>query len=316
MRTQILILSLIIPGLSSAASYFVSTQVSLSNALYAAAVSAADDDIRLAPGVFRMPTPVSLEIQGALTLSGGWSGTFFGMCRQHEFGAKTTLLGRPENSFYLRPCAALNLERVDFVSWGSVAIVDTFSDPAPSVLPEIRISRCGFHASTRGLFLIIRGPQTRIENSLFTGNTMEGLKVFAYPETPGVKFLPQFNTFAENNFSLFVNGGNPPSRLQTRALNTVFVKQVTQDLQIYRPFTEVKHFFWNTAGILTLTSNSTGNLSGNAGLNSQLPPINGSQLIDAGASDSLVRPKFDYAGGSRLQGLRPDIGAYEAAAVL
>ncbi len=317
MRYLMFIVFVLSPCMSTAATYCVKTGAQLISALNAAAASAADDEIRVASGAFENLPAVSLEIQGGLTLSGGWSTLTFGLsCTKQVLGAKTWMFGSAENAFYLRPRAALHLERLDFVGWSSVAISDSFPEPAPRVLPEIRISRSSFNAmSARGLFLIVKRHHTLIENSLFAGNALEGLKVFGYPDlASGAKLVLQFNTFSDNQVGMFVNGGNPPSLLDVRILNSVFSDQDLYDIEIYGPVAEVKNSLWNTAGLLTLSPDSTANLTGSAGLNSQLRPLPGSQLIDAGSFDPAIRPKFDYVGSSRLQGLFPDIGAFEGAA--
>jgi len=309
-RTQILIISLLIPCLSSAASYCVSSQARLYEVLNTAALSAADDDIRVAAGVFNMPAQINLEIQGALTISGGWSSLFFDMCGKQALGAKTTLLGNIDYGVYLRPRSALNLDRIDFVRWSNIAIRDSFPEPVPAILPEIRISRCGFSAMRSwGLNLAITRHHTRIENSVFTGNGANALRFFSVPET-AIQHLVQFNTIADNAGGIFVNTN---ANAQLRVLNTVSTNNAYGDLEVYGTVPQVKNSFWNV-GMLTLSPDCTGNLSGTAGLNSQLRPLAGSQLIDAGAFAQQVRPKFDYAGSPRLLALRPDIGAYEGAA--
>ena len=317
MRFLLLVALVLSPCLSTAATYCVKTNPQLISALNAAAASAADDEIRIASGVFDDVPVVNLEVQGGLTISGGWSTLAFGIsCTKQALGAKTWLFGSAEHGFYLRPRADLHIERLDFVGWHGVAITDSFPEPAPRVLPEIRIARSSFSAmSARGLFLIIKRHHARIENSLFAGNAYEGLKVFAFPElASGANLVLQFNTFSENNVGVFVNGGNPPSLLNMRILNSVFSNQNLFDIDIYGPVVEVKNSLWNTTGLLNLSPSSTANRTGNAGLDRQLRPLQSSQLIDAGNFDPAIRPKFDYVGNNRLQNLLPDIGAYEGAA--
>ncbi len=291
-----------------AATHCVDNAAALGIALDSVGASAEADSIRIVRGSINMWTAEEAQIRGALTISGGW----FPGCALRDATSASTISGLAAHAFVLRPMDAdLTLERLNFANWREVLVWDYATSTA--IIGGISVSRCAFRNADRGLYLHVASHQLKVENSLFVDNAREGLRIWRTGSLAGMEMLSQFNSHVGNGTGIFISNYVADSRV--RILNTVSTLNRSFDLDFGGEPVQIRQSLWNSWGNGTLTADSSGNRSGNAGLDANLSPASGSQLIDNAVFDFFNRPTRDHTGAPRSSGARPDIGAYERTAL-
>jgi len=298
--------------------YCVDTNSELNSALISASASVADDEIRLVTGSYSLGE-IDLAVHGALTIRGGYPNNCSG------FGTLTsnsTISTTSNLDFELNPRFGDQvLDRIVFSGWRQVRLDDAFS--SAGAVGEFRISRSRFNNQTRGLVISTRRFDVRVENSIFDGYFAEGLRIQS--STVGetdMDVLVQFNTIVNpigamaSTAGLLLDGRSTPFASLGVFNNVINGNPI--DLRVFGQLASVSRNFWNTqefqfGGGLAITS--VNNLFGDPGLTASpgfRPIVPTSQLINNGSTAYGDIPTFDFGGGTRLIGTRPDIGAFES----
>lgn len=300
-----------------AADYCVATSQELSAALTDAAASSTDDTIKVRIGTYSGLGPIDLDVDGALTISGGWSSN----CVTRSETADSTLVGTASQNFKLtQDNNDLELLGLTFESWSQVVLSDAPQSFGPPT-DEISVRRNRFTGGLIGLFINAGSHNLLVENNILDQHSNTGLYLYRGPNSFGsANVLVHYNTIVNPAVAtatgLRVSADNAADDADIDLYNNVMDGHQF-DLRISDQPVLVRHSFWNTQLFTApggLAGGSGGNLSGNPLLNSNLRPSEpSSPLINAGITLIGSTPSTDYDGGVRVFGIRPDIGAYESA---
>lgn len=296
-----------------AATYCVDSNLSLATSLAAAAASNADDQIRLKTGTYGGTGAIDLQVRGALTISGGWTGNC--LLRVQT----STISGVSTDDFKLTQDANdLELDELVFDGWREVKLSGLDQQFGPPN-DQIRVRRSRFTNTLIGLYITAGSHNILVENSRFDGYSDSGLRIYRTAQSfSSADVLLQDNTISNpsnaNANGLRVYGVVDAPVANIRIYNTVIDGNL-HDLYITSQPVSVRYSFWTTelfSGPGGLAPGSGSNLSGNPQLDANFRPIEPtSPLINTGRVIT-GSPTTDYDGGPRVFGIRPDIGAYES----
>ena len=304
------------PASVNAAVYCVGSNLQLATSLAAAAASTEDDSIRIRTGTYSGTGAIDLEVDGALSISGGWGAS----CITRNTAATTTISGVGTDNFKLtQDNNDLTLIGLTFNGWSQVILsgVDLVFGPPSS---EIRVSQSRFTNALIGLFINAGSHNIVVENSRFDGHTNSGLQIFRTAASFGsADVLLQHNTISNpavlSASGLRVQSSNGAPAADIRIYNTVMDGH-NFDLRISDQPVLVRYSHWTTQLFTApggLAAGSGSNQAGIPGLGADYRPIEPtSPLINTGVVLAGSTPSTDFAGGQRVVGIRPDIGAYES----
>jgi trimeric autotransporter adhesin len=316
-RYLLLLLATAFAPLAFAVNYCVTTGLELNSALIAASTSNTDDEIRLVTGSFTL-SEINLPVRGALTIRGGYPAGCSGF---GSLSAQSTISNLSTTDFDLSTrFGNLVIDRVIFSGWRQVVLSDAFS--ATGAPGEFRVQRSRFSNQSRGLVINTRRFDVRVENSIFDGYANDGLRIASL--TSGeidMNVLVQFNTIVNPSSTVsstagLLLDGRSTAFASLRIYNNV-INGNPLDLRVFGQQALLRYNFWNTqdfqfgGGLNGLSGN---NRSGDPGLTASpsfRPIVPSSQLINNGVNIASDLPTFDFSGGPRFVGTKPDIGAFE-----
>jgi hypothetical protein len=315
MSRLLMIVLLALPLPSWAALFCIADAADFYPALQTVATSLEDDEIRLTSGVMSGLGNKLVTVNGDLRVSGGWTNS---ICTARPAATTlTTLTASSTINLDLNMRGGeLDLERLRFVNWNRIRIVDG-ANTAQEVVGTVSIHRSNFSALTVGFVALLGKHDLRITSSIFSANGGEGLSISSSSGGNfGTKAILQYNTFSGNETGLRINTAiNPWASILVES--SVMNNNSVNDLSLSGQEMIVRHSFWNSAfiaGSASLSVDSVNNRSGDAGLDGGLRPLEPtSQLINHAFSGFTLPVSDDYDGGARVIGTHGDIGAYESA---
>ncbi len=313
MKLLLACLLLVLSSPTWAVLYCITNAADFYTDLQTAATSSADDELRLASGLFGGLGSETASVNGDLRISGGW-GTG---CLARTISSLTTLTANSSADFTINMGGGtLEIDRLRFVSWNRVRILDSFT-PALAEISSVTLHRSNFSALTRGLVAQLSSHDLYVSSSIFSGNDGDGLAIISPSgDVSGIKAVLQYNTFSANATGLRITTGIGPWA-SILVESSVMNNNSNRDIALTGQEMTLRHCLWNTeivSGGASLSVASVGNRSGDPGLDGALHPIEPiSQLINNAFSGFTLPVSADYDGGPRVVGSRGDIGAYESA---
>ncbi len=294
-----------------AAQYCVETSSQLALALASAAQSPEDDDVRLRSGTFILSSDISLPVNGALILRGGWT---LGCLLQSNNPESTRITSDTpwDHGFMLRPRDGdLRIERITFDRLSSFVLQDEGS--ASNVVGTISLLRNRFVRNQLGPLLRPRDKDLRVENNIIVETVQRSLQIQRASATAPISIDVYFNTILGGTEGARISGVPGVVRFRNNVLDEGASNGA---LVITGGMAGVTH---NLVGTIDLEDGGSAspvgsNLLGiDPLLDADLIPLADSPVLHTGTNSvGGGLPATDYAGSPRKVGSHVDRGARES----